>query len=268
MPDSPLTGDVVICSEAFNSAPANSVHLATVGGANPTWKSFLNDGEEGPWTNQYSLYFDGTNDYLDAENNATFGANNTWTVTAWFKYEQASSSAKHVVWNLGANPYTSLRITSGNVQIRETNSQVNLGSPSLTEWNFATITYDGTYAKGSLNGASFVTKTSGTNDYSSSSFTQQPIRIGDNNFGQKFPGHIDEVAFWNSSVSEEDLQSIYYEGKASNISSFNPTSWWRMGDSDSAVVDAQPSSITDEMGVNNLTTNNGAVYKEEAPSAS
>lgn len=43
MPDTPLTGDVVICSEAFNGAPANSVHLATVGGATPTWKSFAND---------------------------------------------------------------------------------------------------------------------------------------------------------------------------------------------------------------------------------
>ena len=36
-------GDVILCSEAFNGAPANSVHLALAGGATPTWKSFAND---------------------------------------------------------------------------------------------------------------------------------------------------------------------------------------------------------------------------------
>lgn len=44
----PLTGDVIICSEAgFNNASteANSVHLATTGGANPVWKSFNPDTE-------------------------------------------------------------------------------------------------------------------------------------------------------------------------------------------------------------------------------
>lgn len=39
----PLTGDIILCSEAFNGAPANSVHLALAGGATPTWKSFAND---------------------------------------------------------------------------------------------------------------------------------------------------------------------------------------------------------------------------------
>ena len=44
----PLTGDVIICSEAgFNNASteANSVHLATTGGTNPVWKSFNPDTE-------------------------------------------------------------------------------------------------------------------------------------------------------------------------------------------------------------------------------
>jgi len=44
----PLTGDLIICSEAgFNNASteANSVHLATTGGTNPVWKSFNPDTE-------------------------------------------------------------------------------------------------------------------------------------------------------------------------------------------------------------------------------
>jgi len=44
----PLTGDVIICSEAgFNngSTVANSVHLALEGGATPVWKSFNPDNE-------------------------------------------------------------------------------------------------------------------------------------------------------------------------------------------------------------------------------
>ena len=260
----PINGDLVL------NRDNNSLYLCTDSSASgiARWKKFTNDGEAGPWTNQYSLYFDGTNDYFDAENNATFGVNNTWTVTVWFKYTEPANTSKDVVWNLGSNPYTSLRVYSHLVQIRELSTQVNLGTLSNTEWNFAAVTFDGTYVKGFLNEEEFVVKDFGINDYSSSSFTQQPIRIGDNNYTQKFPGYIDEVAFWDSSVSETDLKSIYNDRKASNIRSFNPTSWWRMGDSDSAVVDAQPSSITDEMGVNNLTINNGAVYKEEAPSAS
>jgi len=43
-------------------------------------------------------------------------------------------------------------------------------------------------------------------------------------------GNIDEFAIWNSSLTQENITSIYGGGTPSSISSLSPISHWRMGE--------------------------------------
>jgi hypothetical protein len=47
-----------------------------------------------------------------------------------------------------------------------------------------------------------------------------------------YEGNIDEFAIFNSSLTQADVTSIYGTGVPNDISSLNPSNWWRMGDGD------------------------------------
>ena len=50
------------------------------------------------------------------------------------------------------------------------------------------------------------------------------------NYNSPFLGNIDEFAIWNSSLTQENITSIYGGGTPSSISSLSPISHWRMGE--------------------------------------
>lgn len=47
---------------------------------------------------------------------------------------------------------------------------------------------------------------------------------------QYFEGNLDEVAFWNSALTSENISTIYGSGVPSDLTSLNPSVWYRMGE--------------------------------------
>ena len=222
--------------------------------------AYLMEGEgQRLFGNVNSLEFDGVNDQLDSGSNMPLGSSGEFTVVAWFKTTDVDGG-KETILDFGTGAYFHIRTTGANTEIREGSAGQSLGSHSTTDWNYVAVYHDGTNLKGSLNGAAFVAKTTRENTYTDSA-AQDPIKIGNNNFSQYFPGLIDEVAWWDSAVSESDLLNIYNSGVPLNLTSYSPNHWWRMGDSDGGTG----STVSDEIGNNNLTIT-GATFSTDVPS--
>ncbi len=50
---------------------------------------------------------------------------------------------------------------------------------------------------------------------------------------QYFEGNLDEVAFWNSALTAENVTSIFDDGTPNDLTSLNPSAWYRNGDNGS-----------------------------------
>lgn len=87
---------------------------------------------------------------------------------------------------------------------------------------------------------------------------------------------IDEVAVWDSALSGSDIASLIDSSGANpvpaNISSLNPSAWWRMGDAsnDTAVDGGSVASITDSSGngytATQATATNQPTFSVDIPS--
>ena len=77
------------------------------------------------------------------------------------------------------------------------------------------------------------------------------FQIGAKNGSNEFSGNIDEVAVFNSELSQSDVTTIYNSGVPNDISSMSGlVSFWRMGDGS-----VYP-TINDEIGSNDGTMTN------------
>lgn len=251
MPDSPLTGDVVICSEAFNSAPANSVHLCT-NATGPVWKSFQNDGEAAPPFNAYSLSFDASSSqYLSLGTDSSLRPASALTLSAWVYPTGSHVGTFPTIFTTGQTIYGG---QGGFIlciyQSKWTfytyggswRSVVSDNTVSNNQWSHVCVTWDGSVFKMFVNGV----EQTQTLPYSSISYGTLETRIGQ--YGSDyFNGLIDECALFNSSV---DAAVIYNDGVPNDILTLNPVGWWRMGDNsnDSPVDGGSVSSITDSSG--------------------
>ena len=249
MPDSPLTGDVVICSEAFNSAPANSVHLATVGGASPVWKSFQNDGEAAPvfTGNSYSMSFDGIDAYLDGGASTDFDLVSGGTLSFWMNpiltgaptYSEAFSKRSSVGWQItqsksgsGANILLYNHTFSGGY------ASVNL--PAENQWYLINIVFHAAggltiYKNDGASGSSGTGQTSYRSGYSVTEDSSASLFVGRHPTlsNRYFKGNLDEVAiFQGTELTDAQVEDIYNSGAPKDISSYSPTCWWRMGEND------------------------------------
>ena len=84
---------------------------------------------------------------------------------------------------------------------------------------------------------------------------------------------FDEVAIFNTALSDGgglsigdtaggDIATLYNSGTPGDLSSFNPTSWWRMGDNNSSGT-----TITDQGSEgNDGTLVNGPTFSTDVPS--
>jgi len=88
------------------------------------------------------------------------------------------------------------------------------------------------------------------------------IRFGERFGAFPYPGLMDEVAIFDSTLSASDISTIYNSGTPSNISSLSPAGWWRMGENDGATG----TTITDQgSGGNDATLVNGPTFSTDTP---
>jgi len=192
-----------------------------------------------------SFTFDGNDDTINVGAtplNLRFNRLDTFSFSAWVKID---TTQQNVILSNQLAPSTNYRgyyfaVNSAKkviVILRSTTSDrfyfISTTDINTSQWYHIAFTYDGTAtASGGniyINGIADSLTTSGTLLGTMESF--DPLYLGcRSNADNFFNGNIDEVSIFNTELSASDVTSIYNSGVPNDISSFNPISWWRMGE--------------------------------------
>ena len=159
-----------------------------------------------------SIYFDGSVDYVDMEDNLDLDPTG-FTVSAWIKRDAADSGTKSILSKRDA-AFTQgydLRILNDNrIQIYWRNGS-NQFLASFTripndEWHHVAVTYNGSrvfiYIDGVLDRSANRTAPSTTDEsfYIAAAGKNSPV--------QHFRGNIDEVRVWDTTLTEDQLRFV------------------------------------------------------------
>lgn len=209
--------------------------------------------------NNYSLSFDGSNDYLDISSaSSAVSGQADFSISFWY-YATA-----HPGRLIGAGTASNNRIN-----ISQPDSTFYFGvssgptaiAPSLNAWHHIVCVKSGTtgniYIDGNLGGtASTLVATTSSNQGDDFSIGRLPFL---NEYGN---AKFDEVAVFSTALSASDITAIYNSGVPSNLSFYNPVGWWRMEEgTGTTVVDSSANS-------NNGTLQNGPTFSTDVPSLS
>ena len=249
---------------------------ATSSGAPPAASGF---------SNAYSVDFDESNDYCGVGSDPGL---NVYAMSAWFKPSATigASDAGTLVggWGTGGyDTYGGIRFM-GTGRIMEFNDGTQyIAAGDLTgintNWHHCLLNYvasgyetvDGVASNSGkgyqiwLDGTRVDTALGSTSHNFDLAATTNKFKLARE--GQRglyyYGGLIDEVSIFGSSLSESNISDIYNSGTPTDLSSYSPTLWWRMGDNDSGAG----TTITDQgSGGNNGSLVNGPTFSETVPS--
>ena len=180
----------------------------------------------------YSLGFDGTNDYIQTGD--PFNYTNI-TVSAWVKV--TGDSLDDSIWQNrdSLNDGMVLYFDTSEYLICKVNGTAtgadSVNAVTAGTWNHVVGTWDGTTIKTYINGvAKNYISCSGTMDVSTNA------RIGKNSYNTflSYYGNISEVAVYNSTLTASQVKTLYNGREPYNhkegIATGNLKAWWRMGD--------------------------------------
>jgi len=196
--------------------------------------------------NNYSMNFDGSNDYVDIGTGlkSTFDGATAFTISAWFKYDTANPNYSTIIQQeytvAGDNYLATVRlsntstpqISNRNVTLTDTTA-LNSGQwyhiVSVFDGSSQTLTMyiDGTQvAQNTSAGSSMLTSASGSK-----------CIIGANANNDRFlDGSIDEVGIWDTALTSTQVSEIYNATDTNltkdltTVSGSNLIYWNRMGD--------------------------------------
>ena len=196
------------------------------------------------FTNQYSVSFDGTNDYMgslpiDRLGGATWSTTTPVSQSAWVKSNGfAGNDAVFGIGQYNSDGTFNASFAGGNSGIHQQTSgryylwlsgtQTYLtGTFNTTDWYHIAWTWDGTDVKTYVNGVANATSTDTSNGYS----TRFSIWAGG---GGRWNGYadclVDELATWDSALTAANISTIYNSGVPADITALSPLVWYRMGD--------------------------------------
>ena len=219
--------------------------------------------------NTYSISLDGVTDYAAFTQTDFTSTTRSWSF--WYKF---SSTPNDIIPFIGGsyNNYFGLNPSNGYFYINSgAGTRYALGStPGTTDWHNFIVTDNGA---GTINmyldGSSLTVQGSS----SQGTYTLNAIGRGDLGTVKYFPGNIDEVAYFTSTLSSPQVTNIY-KGEsdggsggtnrtAGDLSTFSPEHWWRMGDFEGGTG----SSVTDQGGASSTLdlTLSGASFASDAP---
>jgi hypothetical protein len=227
-----------------------------------SWRKFADEASS--YSNAYSVDFDGSNDYIDFGTSFSpfeFGSGD-FTVSQWFKPSSISPSSYQglVGSHDGGTTIWSTFARSNGFYIFGGGALIGGGTIANGQWYHGIVIRNSGTVTVYLNGSS-VASVSNTGHFSSSASYRN--KIGADNANASFVGLIDEVAVWSSALSASDVTAIYNSGVPTDISSYSPVGWWRMGDNDGGTG----LTITDQgSGGNDGTLTNGPTFSSSVPS--
>ena len=239
----------------------------------------------------YSLSFDGTNDYVEVPFDASMNPTADFTVNAWVKtggssaWQSAVTSRSATTTcdgtpNLSAGymlyiqPDEEWSFWNGNCT-NNTWAQINTKvDVNLNTWQMQTITYDqsGTmmslYVDGVLIG--------NNNSHELESNGDRPLRIGAGRTNATaayfFNGKIDEVGVWSSELSSDEIVQLYNSGETlyagdnygDYTSAGSLTEYWTMDDNAES-NNGSGTTLFGEENNNDGTLTNGPTWSTDFP---
>jgi hypothetical protein len=239
------TGEIDLSATTINNYLINySVGLASQKFALGVTQAFIND---------YSMEFNGVDEYLTMDSLSSILTNTDFTLSMWFKGGGQSTSAdsSNILFSAhGASTANILRIgiakTSGGIYFAATGSVGGVvGSVDYDDGNWYHLAITKPYVGGGaagivyINGSSIGSTEIYNIDFNSAthySLAQEydPTLVP----GDYFTGNVDEVGIWNTALGATEITEIYNSGTptALDTDSGNYTSsadlqaWYRMGD--------------------------------------
>ena len=224
-----------------------------------------------------SLSFDGSNDEVTVSEDASLVVTH-FTLQAWIKPAQANDTGNHLrVFSRGNDSGSQNRL----IVAHDPNETLQFGlfsepsdggrsetvntdaTLSTTAWTHAVITF-GTNGVGKiyLNGS--VDKSFDFTEDDASHVDANGLAIGSSNGGSYFNGKIDEVAFWDSVLTDAEVTALYNSGNgldaASNSGNYTSSSdlqaYWKM-------TEQTGNSVADSSTNSNAGTVSGATWSHE-----
>jgi len=233
-----------------------------------------------PFTNTYSVDFDGIDDYGAADGFVSSTSSETSGSFVWYMNpDDATPGGSESPWSYADDngnealfPYMTtaskfactLRVAGTNQWIFESDSAIF----SDGNWKHCALVHNGTepvlYINGSAVAITFTTSTDKTawlSDLTSADvFRIGLLRFFDSTDRNQFSGKIDELGYTSTALSSGQVSDIYASG--GDLSNYSPIGYWRMGDNDGGTG----TTITDQgSGGNNATLTNGPTFSTNVP---
>jgi len=199
------------------------------------------------YSNQYSLTFDGIDDFVNMGNvlNMRQDGSDAFSFSFWIKRTSGGGiqtflgksqvSAKGVrIYSNGSTIYMLIGTYSSACLFNTFNfTTLNNGS-----WHHIVWTYDGSSTQAGMKlyiNDNLKTLGSGvTNTPINLQNTTMDFLIGasgtSSSYNYEFNGLQDEVSYFDSELSASDVSTIFGTGVPNDISSLSPVGWWRMGE--------------------------------------
>ncbi|MCK9556226.1 alpha/beta hydrolase, partial [bacterium] len=186
--------------------------------------TYENDGtiNGASWTqgiSDYSLNFDGLDDYVNCGNDSSLDAENQLTVEMWFKFSEIPAWWNRLlskgVWAADNSQTAYIIVTGKDVpkiffQVCQSDRTIkSVATPDLEvgQWYHLAGTYKGGMMCIYLNGEPVEYTTSATGSIQT---VDENLVIGANSsYGEKFNGIIDEVKLYNRALTEEEIEADY-----------------------------------------------------------
>lgn len=205
--------------------------------------------------NHYALDFDGSNDYLSLGNLGTAGRS-LGSMLFWVNITStngihSANLAKFLVGFGGAGGgfywgYWGTNTDLLTLALHSFNRRTRFNAPSAGDkltagWHLIGVNHNGTSYDIIIDGvtAPNATLNSGsTGSYSIQNATSiisgtdfDDVKVMTNTAGSyASEGLVDEFAIWDSALSSSDITAIYNSGVPTDLTSYSPAGWWRMGD--------------------------------------
>jgi hypothetical protein len=186
------------------------------------------------FSNVYSFDFDGVDDTFAVKSASAYAFTGDFTIMAWVKVDAIGNNHYIIDTSTSAsfgNGYSFRVRTDGKIRFWSYNaSQTGLNSAtalSAGTWYHIACVHTSTQNKIYINGSLDATVNWSTG-HSTSNTTN--LKIASSNVLNGFTnGHIDEVAFFNTDQSA-NIGAIYNSGTPTDLTSYAPLGWFRMGD--------------------------------------
>tara|TARA_R110000824_G_scaffold333241_2_gene519860 strand:- start:115 stop:807 length:693 start_codon:yes stop_codon:yes gene_type:complete len=230
-----MGADKIIGTSVSSIAKIDNISLDTIA-------SIIGVGMTAPFTNTYSMNFDGIDDSISTGYHYDAAVTPNLSLSFWFKTTTTAlfEFPVSIKTNGGLFNASIVMMYGDNLLIQDrtgwnfgTNQDINDGN-----WHNVIVTaaYSGSTVTGTvlnmyLDGNLTPDLSSSTMDNGTNSYLDGELFIGNfNGVSKWYDMQCDEVAVWESILTSENITSIYNSGTPSNLASLNPIGWWRMGD--------------------------------------